>query len=181
MLELLLSNIVFIQCFGAVGYALFAASGLFKQRRHMFLAECIGCAIVSIQWVLLAAPAAAWMNIALVYSALSGMVSERFPKMQILVLLSIPLSAFLIWTFGEGGGMDLIIFAAALPGFCAKYLRSVFTLRVLSILGSVLWLFVNGALGSVPGVLCSSGYLIGHSWSLFKELQLENRFSSQRA
>ncbi len=181
MLELLTSNIVAIQCFGALGYALFALSGFFKHRRHMFLAEGLGCSIVFVQWLLLASPAAAWIHIACVYAALSGLITERFPRAQCMTLFSIPLGACLIWMFGEGMPMDLVIFVAVLPGFCAKYVSDIFKLRVLSISGAFVWLVINVSLMSVPGILCSSGYLIGHSWSLLKELQLEKRFSIQRA
>jgi hypothetical protein len=169
MLNEFISSGLWIQFFGAIGYALVVLGGLSKSRSKLLTLELVGIAIVTAQWFLLGSPSLAIAQMIFAYAIVTGLFVDQSKLARYLSVLSLPLMAVLIFGFGEGSLLfGCCVLGASSFGLFAKTQMNMKSLRALSIIGSSSWLILNISSGSIPGAMCNISYICVHCYALFQ-------------
>lgn len=160
-----MESFLLAQIIGIIGYAVYASSGYFKNRKNILLVDALGCAICFVHWQLLGDMRLAWSNIIWLYVALLGLLQGQSKFDKPLLSLSFVMVSVMMYFNWENRITDYTILIGNYVAISVKYYTDIIKFRRQSCI-SFSFVVAHAALaGSIPGTICGLVSLFAHAYN----------------
>ena len=167
----MLSEFILIQAIGFLGYALYSASSFAKDKRQNLIMEVATLSIIVVHWDLLDEMIFVFCNLIWMYFSLAGIVKDKYKGLGTLMLLScVPLILLSSLSQWKGSLIDYTILIGMYVTLASRYFTDEFNFRTVCIIASLFALFNVSWTASVPSVVFSVVFLVGHLRAGYKLL-----------